>query len=150
MSQLMYREESKAARVTVLIVVVVGVTWSPHLSALLPPNQELAAPWLHHLIVAFLNSYSALSPVIFAFRSRRVQRDLRKVFGLRSRRSGRQEALSRLKSYSCPHLVLTSCQSIQAGPGMRTPDMAAWRTLTNLKTRQLRLNQPKFTRKTES
>ena len=29
---------------------------------------------------------------------------------------------------------------LQAGPGMRTPDMAAWRTLTQLKQRQLSLN----------
>ena len=50
--------------------------------------------------------------------------------------------LNRLKSYSCPHLALSSCQTIQGGPGMRTPDMAAWRALTDLKSRQLQLKSP--------
>ena len=50
------------------------------------------------------------------FRSRRVQRDLRAVLGLGQRGpggNGRERMLSRLKSYSCPHLALSSCQTIQ-------------------------------------
>ena len=141
----MYCEESRAARVTLVTVLVVSLTWTPHL-AILTMSEPPA--WLHHLTVATITSYSVISPVIFAFRSRRVQRELRKVFGIRQevqtrplnffllfalfalkiiaefftsllsqKLSEKDKMLSKLKSLSCPHLVLTSCQSIQAGPG---------------------------------
>ena len=38
---------------------------------------------------------------------------LRAVLGLRQRQAGREKMFNRLKSYSCPHLVLSSCQTIQ-------------------------------------
>ena len=178
LSQLMYCEESRAARVTLVTVLVVSLTWTPHL-AILTMSEPPA--WLHHLTVATITSYSVISPVIFAFRSRRVQRELRKVFGIRQevqtrplnffllfalfalkiiaefftsllsqKLSEKDKMLSKLKSLSCPHLVLTSCQSIQAGPGMTSPEMSAWRTLTSLKSRQLQLSLPQYCSETDT
>ena len=65
--------------------------------------------------VALLSLYSALSPVMFSLRSRRVQREVRRVLGVRPRprKTRHQRMLDKLKSHSCPHLVLASCQSLQ-------------------------------------
>ena len=111
----LYRDDTRAASVTVLIVMVVGVTWTPHITNIIMTSIILHHPpsWLYHLSVAMLSFYSVLSPVIFAFRSRRVQRDVRRVLRIKPRLSKHQKILNKLKSYSCPHLVLTSCQSLQ-------------------------------------
>ena len=63
-----YREERRAAGLTLLILAVLGLTWSPHLAGLL---WSRGPAWLHHLTTLSSNSYSVIAPVIFAFRSGR-------------------------------------------------------------------------------
>jgi hypothetical protein len=35
--------------------------------------------WFHPLSILLLNTYSVISPLLYAYRSKRVQRDFRKV-----------------------------------------------------------------------
>lgn len=85
----------------------------------------------------FPQVYTVLSPIIFAYRSRRVRRDFRRVFGLQDRLLRRQrKAFKRMKSFSCPQLVLTSCNSLP-GPGASPANLKACRSFADMKARFL-------------
>ena len=118
----LYRDEGRAAAVTAVIVTAAAATWAPDTAArALVALQAPPPAWLPRLASLLLGLYSCLAPVLFCLRSRRVQRDLRRCAGLQPRpglASPHQRMLSKLKSYSCPHLVLTSCQSVQVTPGV--------------------------------
>ena len=47
----------------------------------------------------------------------------------------------KLKSFSCPHLVLTSCQTMP-GPGLSTANMKTCRSFTDIKARQFHMTLP--------
>ena len=66
-----------------LVVAAVFLCWAPHCSILLLLATGLLnpPPWLHLLSLALLNLYTVLSPLLFAFRSRRVQRDIARLLG---------------------------------------------------------------------
>ena len=117
----LYRDEGRAAAVTAVIVTAAAATWAPDTAARALVALHAPPPaWLPRLASLLLGLYSCLAPVLFSLRSRRVQRDLRRCAGLQPRpglASPHQRVLSKLKSYSCPHLVLTSCQSVQVTPG---------------------------------
>ena len=83
MNILFLREETRAARVTVLVVAAVLLCWAPHCSILIiiATGFDNPPPWLHILSIALLNIYTVLSPLLFAFRSRRVQRDIAHLLG---------------------------------------------------------------------
>ena len=68
---------------TVLVVVAVLLCWTPHCSILLILATGFAnpPPWLHLTSLAALNLYTVLSPLLFAYRSRRVQRDIARLLG---------------------------------------------------------------------
>jgi len=75
--QLLYREETRAARVSLVVVTMVGLTWAPEagLRVMVGVMGQAPPPWLARLRVTLLALYSALSPVMFSLRSRRVQRE---------------------------------------------------------------------------
>ena len=68
---------------TVLVVAAVFLCWAPHCFILLLLATGLLTPpaWLHLLSLALLNLYTVLSPLLFAYRSRRVQRDIARLLG---------------------------------------------------------------------
>ena len=141
---LLYKEETRAARVTVLVVLVVALCWGPYLACLIlhTGHTPFSPPsWLHPLSLALLNCYTVISPLIYAYRSRRVQRDVKKVFGIKPKLTKQEKMFKKLKSFSCPHLVLTSCQTFPA-PGVSTANMKACRSFTDMKARQFHLTLP--------
>ena len=141
---LLYKEETRAARVTVLIVLVVALCWGPYLTCLIlhTGHTPLSPPsWLHPLSLALLNCYTVISPLIYAYRSRRVQRDVKKVFGIKPNLTKQEKMFKKLKSFSCPHLVLTSCQSLP-GPGLSMTNMKACHSFTDMKAKQFHLTMP--------
>ena len=141
---LLYKEENRAARVTVLIVLLVALCWGPYLTCLiLHTGHTLLSPpsWLQPLSLALLNCYTVISPLMYAYRSRRVQRDVKKLLGIKPRLTKQEKMFKKLKSFSCPHLALTSCQTLP-GPGLSLPRMKASRSFNDMKARQLNLTLP--------
>jgi len=75
-----YREEARAARVSAVLLVMALVCWAPYalllpLHAALPPN---AAPprVADQLALAALAAAATASPCLFAYRNRRIQREV--------------------------------------------------------------------------
>ena len=67
---------------TVLVVAAVLLCWTPHsIILLLLSMASPTPPYLHLLSTTLLNIYTVLSPLLFAFRSRRVQRDIARLLG---------------------------------------------------------------------
>ena len=126
---LLYSEESRAAKVTVFVLMALAFCWVPYFSMILvnlfvdngPPK------WANFLGIICGLSNSAISPILYAFRSKRVQRDVKKALGIFSntkksssqvlrktkekRRNNLDEQHSkvkRVKSLSCPQLLVSS------------------------------------------
>ena len=137
---LLYSEESRAAKVTVFVLMALAFCWVPYFSMILvnlfvdngPPK------WANFLGIICGLSNSAISPILYAFRSKRVQRDVKKALGLFSsrRKSSRHvlrkritkenknqleqnfreidftkklhSKIKRVKSLSCPQLLVSS------------------------------------------
>lgn len=85
-SLFLYREEARAARVSVLVLVLVVCCWMPY-HVLLALHGW--AGWSHRLpsyayhltlVAVLINALS--SPFLYAYRSRRIQREVRRLFGL--------------------------------------------------------------------
>ena len=127
-----------------LIVLLVALCWGPYLTCLiLHTGHTLLSPpsWLQPLSLALLNCYTVISPLMYAYRSRRVQRDVKKLLGIKPRLTKQEKMFKKLKSFSCPHLALTSCQTLP-GPGLSLPRMKASRSFNDMKARQLNLTLP--------
>ena len=128
---LLYSEESRAAKVTVFVLMALAFCWVPYFSMILvnlfvdngPPK------WANFLGIICGLSNSAISPILYAFRSKRVQRDVKKALGLFStakksksyshvlkRKTKEKDSLQehlhskikRVKSLSCPQLLVSS------------------------------------------
>ncbi|KZS11837.1 Uncharacterized protein APZ42_023377 [Daphnia magna] len=85
-SLFLYREESRAARVSVFVLVLVVCCWMPY-HVLLALHGW--AGWSHrlpsyayHLTLVTVLINSLASPFLYAYRSRRIQREVRRLFGL--------------------------------------------------------------------
>lgn len=92
-SLFLYREEARAARVSVLVLVLVVACWMPyHVLLALHGWAETTVAWsseeaqlpsyAYHLslVAVLINALS--SPFLYAYRSRRIQREVRRLFGL--------------------------------------------------------------------
>lgn len=85
-SLFLYREEARAARVSVLVLVLVVCCWMPYhvllaLHGFAGWTNRLPSYAYHLTLVAVLiNALS--SPFLYAYRSRRIQREVRRLFGL--------------------------------------------------------------------
>lgn len=86
-----YREETRAARISALVIVMAVVCWFPFSLVLLLDSPLLglsvSSEW-GKLSLTLLTSSSIISPLLFAHRNRRIQRDLRKILGLAKRTPG--------------------------------------------------------------
>lgn len=80
-----YREETRAARVSALVIVMGLICWSPYvlLSVIknLPQYSDYEFPHEYDVLaLSFLILAAYISPLLFGYRSRRVKRELRKFF----------------------------------------------------------------------
>jgi len=97
-SLFLYREESRAARVSVFVLVLVVFCWLPYHVVLvlhaLPERRLRRLPsYAYHLTLVAILLNALFSPFLYAYRSRRIQREVRRLFGL-SPKSRRKDLLS--------------------------------------------------------
>ncbi|XP_057335378.1 uncharacterized protein LOC130674134 [Microplitis mediator] len=80
-----YREETRAARISALVIVMGFVCWTPFFSIVVMKN--LTVNLLNHKIdllgIGCFVLGTIVSPMLFGYRSRRVKRELRKLFCFR-------------------------------------------------------------------
>ncbi|XP_059090786.1 probable G-protein coupled receptor No18 [Tigriopus californicus] len=110
-----YREDRRAAKATLLVLVMIFVCWTPFFGLIsyyaditTVPNH--LSPCIKGFATLLVASSSVLSPILYAYRSRRVQRDVKRVLGLtayfkeRKRLRTERKQLQKMKSFSCPQL----------------------------------------------
>lgn len=83
-----YREETRAAKISALVIVTAAACWTPYallklsvwppLSAGVPSPGPLAA-------LLSLSAHAVITPILFAHRNRRVHRELCRIFCRRKR-----------------------------------------------------------------
>ena len=83
-----YREETRAARISALVIVMGFICWTPYVTVLVLKNINfLTGINLPHetdiVALSFLILAAYVSPLLFGYRSRRVKRELRKFFCFR-------------------------------------------------------------------
>ncbi|XP_078043310.1 uncharacterized protein LOC144473372 [Augochlora pura] len=83
-----HREETRAARISALVIVMGLICWSPYVILLVmnnlprPTDQHLPRKY-DALASSFLILAAYISPLLFGYRSRRVKRELRRFFCFR-------------------------------------------------------------------
>jgi hypothetical protein len=99
-SMFRYREETRAARVSALVIVMALVCWLPYVTVLGLRTLTDVPLYVHYVSVTLLVSAALISPCLFAYRNRRIQREARRLLGIpswnkdgRSRRSPQQQKL---------------------------------------------------------
>ncbi len=126
-----YRDETRAAKVTAFIVLMILGCWGPHfVLSLAKVRSWTVHPYVDSLTLLLVTASPVLSPILYAYRSRRVQRDVRRVLGLQPNGGAGQAAIlgswdkagnerllrrargaakiQRMKSFSCPQLLISS------------------------------------------
>ncbi len=90
-SMFRYREETRAARISVLVIVMALFCWLPFTLLLLVRSPLLGRIVIPHYIkqigILSLSSNAVVSPLIFAHRNRRIHRELCKLFRVSRRRT---------------------------------------------------------------
>ncbi|XP_064097375.1 5-hydroxytryptamine receptor 5B-like isoform X2 [Macrobrachium nipponense] len=84
-SLFLHKEESRAAKISVVVIVLFFVCWLPYYAVALfhTPLIEVWMPDVSQSIVMVLAlSNSAISPYLYLYRSRRIQREVRRLLGL--------------------------------------------------------------------
>lgn len=120
---LLYGEESRAAKVTIFVLLAIAFCWIPYhgmalynlFSTFFEEKIFQMPNWINILALICGLSNTVLSPILYAYRSKRVQKDVRKVLGLSIRpkaanlyRNPNAAKVRRLKSFSCPQLLVSS------------------------------------------
>ena len=114
---LLYGEEGRAAKITVFVLLSVAFCWIPYSLHVFYDTiyQDPLPPWMSWGALLCSLSNVAFSPILYAYRSQRVQRDVKKVLGcFTSPKSSRplckpdSAQVRRLKSLSCPQLLISS------------------------------------------
>lgn len=99
-----YREESRAARISVLVVIMLLVSYFPYGVLVLLQGRVTIIANSSLFGVLFLLIANMSSPFIFAYRNRRVRRGVCRLFGMDSKTNERlqkQRALLRHSTNSC-------------------------------------------------
>ena len=129
---LFYREESRAAKVSMIVLATIVLCWISYFSSLFIPNLSHT----HILWTRMLTAFSpVITPMIYAFRSKRVQRDVKRTFGFVQRRTKNRKRkfgaisassvpkvincannakMQRMKSFSCPQLLISSVDEVNS------------------------------------
>lgn len=88
-SMFRYREETRAAKISALVIVTAAVCWSPYALLKLsewPPLVGAGIPSPGPLAALLsLSAHAVITPVLFAHRNRRVHRELCRIFCRRKR-----------------------------------------------------------------
>jgi hypothetical protein len=99
-SMFRYREETRAARISALVIVMALVCWLPYVTVLGLRTLTDIPLYVHYISVTLLVSAALISPCLFAYRNRRIQREARRLLGIplrnkdgRSRRSPQEQKL---------------------------------------------------------
>ncbi|XP_040579361.1 uncharacterized protein [Lepeophtheirus salmonis] len=114
----------KAAKIILLSLNAICITWVPFFFVhfIVSATSKTTSSWLLPLSMISVASAPVLSPILYAFRSRRVRKEIRLAF----RGTGQTESfggngfnyfnstnstgkkMRRLRSFSCPQLLITS------------------------------------------
>ncbi|XP_066972292.1 5-hydroxytryptamine receptor 5B-like isoform X1 [Macrobrachium rosenbergii] len=84
-SLFLHKEESRAAKISVVVIVLFFICWLPYYAVALfhTPLIKVWMPDVSQSIVMVLAlSNSAISPYLYLYRSRRIQREVRRLLGL--------------------------------------------------------------------
>ena len=82
-SLFMYREEGRTAKVSFIVIVMFFLCWLPFFVVEISAAFSTFSPSLVHAASLTVISNSAISPFIYSFRSRRTQRELKRLFGMK-------------------------------------------------------------------
>lgn len=77
-----YREESRAAKISILVIFMVLICYVPYGTSLV--FHSYTTRTFHYLSMILLITSNVISPFLFAYRNRRIQRELYKFFGIKS------------------------------------------------------------------
>ncbi|XP_043481282.1 uncharacterized protein LOC122510581 [Leptopilina heterotoma] len=82
-----YREETRAARISAIVIVMGLICWTPYVVVLIIGNlidrNCLDLKNFNTIVLSFLVLATFVSPLLFGYRSKRVKRELRKFFCFR-------------------------------------------------------------------
>ncbi|KDR10486.1 5-hydroxytryptamine receptor 6 [Zootermopsis nevadensis] len=81
-SMFLYREETRAARVSALVIVMALVCWLPYVTVLGLRTLTHVPRYVHYASVTLLVSAALVSPCLFPYRNRRIQREARRLLGI--------------------------------------------------------------------
>jgi hypothetical protein len=81
-SMFRYREETRAARVSALVIVMALVCWLPYVTVLGLRTVTYIPRYVHYASVTLLVSAAIMSPCLFPYRNRRIQREARRLLGI--------------------------------------------------------------------
>lgn len=89
-SMFRYREETRAAKISALVIVTAAACWTPYAVLKLsewPPLAGIAGDPSTGPLIALLSlsAHAVITPVLFAHRNRRVHRELCRIFCRRKR-----------------------------------------------------------------
>lgn len=100
-SMFRYREETRAARISALVIVMALFCWLPFTLMILIHSPLLGNITLPHFVkqigILSLASNAVVSPLIFAHRNRRIHRELCKLFRISKRRTSFYDNLNAVR-----------------------------------------------------
>lgn len=85
-----YREESRAAKISILVIFMVLICYIPYGLSLI--CNTFRSRTFHYIALILLIISNIISPFLFAYRNRRVQRELLKFFGIKSSKTTRMNS----------------------------------------------------------
>ncbi|PSN37165.1 hypothetical protein C0J52_20658 [Blattella germanica] len=80
-SMFRYREETRAARISALVIVMALVCWLPYVAVLMLRPSLYLPGYVQRVALTLLASGALVSPCLFAYRNKRIQRESRKLLG---------------------------------------------------------------------
>lgn len=107
-SMFRYREETRAARVSALVIVMALVCWLPYVTVLGLRTLTFIPRYVHYASITLLVSAALISPCLFAYRNRRIQREARRLLGIPRRDRERQSRRLPQQQKFLPALQLMS------------------------------------------
>lgn len=80
---ILHREESRAIKISFLILMTILMCWMPYFIVMLIGTSRLRlATWAKAIMILLVTLSPVLTPFIYGFRSQRVQKEILKSFGI--------------------------------------------------------------------